>query len=741
MTELVVVERVLAQSTTGIIFSGRKASGDYVRVRVSQALKANPGEAYAVTGAEANYVDGAGRLWRQIEATAIQRERSSGRLLGPWLEQLPHLGPVRAQRLLAEFGEDLLDALSDPDGIDRIAAVIDPKRPALAQRIAAAVILQTTARKSDESIVIAEARFLQTLEDHGVTDRRAARQLWRLLGSADAQQRLLQNPYLAASLLTWKQADHLGLRLLADRSDVSDPSTHVDRLLGAIDSVWRGVLADGDTAISTADMRSQLQRRGVSADLALAAAAEAGLSRTRDGLLRAPGAAWVEDELARRLETLAKQPSRTHHLSLASVTNLVLEAERDAGFALTSEQREIILKLLGCSFGVLRGGAGVGKTAVTKVICEVWESLGGTCVLTALSGKAALQLSRGASSKHRPRMGYTSARLLRMLHMRTEMEGEGREPPADCPWIDAKTLLIVDEASMVDTPTWHELISQLVPGSQLIAVGDHGQLPSVGIGRVFHDLVDDGRHVATLNTVLRQAKESPIPHVAAAIRDGRMPDLESHAGQAAGIFLLPASEEERMTAWKQVYEKLCATHQQHNVMAIAALNASVDWLNQEAASTRRHGMGQPRLLRLGPFATVAVGDPVVCRQNRYSDALFNGMLGVITAIDTNDQVSVHWDGEDDSRQLSAEAAADIALGYAITCHKSQGSSAQVVVVLLDDTRLMTREWIYTAITRARGLVVLVGEPAVLRAAIDRRTKRTTGFALTTGAGSSHSHHC
>ena len=138
-------------------------------------------------------------------------------------------------------------------------------------------------------------------------------------------------------------------------------------------------------------------------------------------------------------------------------------------------------------------------------------------------------------------------------------------------------------------------------------------------------------------------------------------------------------------------------------------------------------MEQQQLLRLGPFATVGIGDPVVCRQNRYADSLFNGMLGVVTATDSEGQISIHWDGEPEPRQLSIEAAGDIGLGFAITCHKSQGSSARAVVVLLENSRLVTREWIYTAITRARDLVVLVGDPNVLDAAIDRRAQRTTGF--------------
>lgn len=728
MSELLVVERVLATSSTGTIFSARGISGALLRVRSAMPVLVGVGEAYAVVGSETRYRDKSGRSWRQLEATSIQRERVTGRLLGAWLEQLPHLGPVRAKRLLDTFGDQVLDVLSDASNLDLIAEAIDPRRPALALRIAAAVLLATCAKSSQESALVAEARFLKFLEDNGVDDRRAARQLWRLLGSNAADERLVSNPYLAASVMGWKQADHLGIRLLATRQDVSDPAHHIDRQHGAIDNIWRGLLATGDTSISGLELQRQLSRRGVDADEALMAIYGAIPPSSPEHFVRAPGAAWIEDDLASRISAMSCAPSKAKSWSPDDLISLVTNAEDVVGFRLTAEQRNAVLSLLCRPFGVLQGGAGVGKTAVTKVLCEAWEMLGGTCVLTALSGKAALQLSRGASSISRPRIAFTAARLLRTLFARREMQKEGREAPPDWPSIDSKTLVIVDESSMVDTPTLRQLSEHLKPGTHLLLVGDHGQLPSVGFGRVFHDLVEDGRHVISMNRVMRQAEDSPIPTAATCIREGRVPELDVFSGQESGIYLLPTSKKERLSAWKAVYEELRGRWHTGEVMAVAGLNASVDWLNLEASASYRRAKGQPALLRLGPFATVAVGEPVICRQNRYSDGLFNGLLGSVAST-ADDRLSVHWEGEPEARPLSAEAAADISLGYAITCHKSQGSSAQAVVVLLEDTRLVTREWLYTAVTRARRLVVLVGERDVLQSAVERRTHRTTGFRL------------
>jgi exodeoxyribonuclease V alpha subunit len=119
---------------------------------------------------------------------------------------------------------------------------------------------------------------------------------------------------------------------------------------------------------------------------------------------------------------------------------------------------------------------------------------------------------------------------------------------------------------------------------------------------------------------------------------------------------------------------------------------------------------------------------VVATANRYQDGLFNGLLGVVDSI-AGLEVAITWDGEREPRSLSQAAEADIELAYGITCHRAQGSSSQAVVVLVETSRLVTREWVYTAITRSRELVILVGDVDALRKALARRTTRITGFSL------------
>lgn len=725
---LVVATNVLARSTTGVIFSALADNGTRLRINMPRAdgIEITVGRAYEVSGNHETYSDARGQAHRQIRVDRIEPQKATGRLLLPWLEQLPHMGPVRAQRLLDAFGGRLLEVLAEHQSVERVAEVIDPKRPALALKIAGAVMAETATHEGEESMAVARARFLARLEGLGVENTRVARQLWRLIGSLDAEQKLLANPYLAASLMPWTAVDALGKQLLAAIGNQGDGvDGHDARLLGALDSVWRGVLANGDTAIRHAQLRSQLSSRGVNAGLALELARTTGVLVAQEQMCRAPGAAWLEDDLAARIHRVASVPSRTVRYADDDFMRVVRHAEKSANFTLTDEQRSAVFALLARPVGVLQGGAGVGKTAVTAVVCGAWERMGGNVVLTALSGKAALQLMKGASTRHEPRLAYTAARLLRMLEARESME----QVPDDWPVIDDSTLLIVDEASMIDTPTLRRLIAYLVDGSQLLMVGDVGQLPPIGIGRCFHDLVEDGRWTEHLNTVLRQASDSPIPHVAAAIRRGETPDLLPYEGQSHGIYLLEANARAALPSWLSTYRQLCGERPSFDVMAVAALTRSVEWLNGEAATLRRRQDGAPDPIRIGPYATVTSGDPVVCRQNRYADGIVNGMLGIVERVVSEREVLITWDGEPGPRALCDEGLADIGLAYAITCHKSQGSAAPSVIVLLEDSRLLTREWLYTAITRARSLVVLVGSRELLKRAIENRTERLTGFAL------------
>ena len=719
------VERVLYCGESYIVIGARHSNGTYIRIKSYRLIDPVPGETYLVSGEWRRYKDGRGITWTQIDTTDVTRTRMSGALLGPWLEKLPNIGSTRAQRLLDAFGDKLTEKLSDATNLTDVAQVIEPKKPILANKIAAQIYFALTANNVAALAAQEEMRFLAKIESLGVIDSRAARAIWRLIGGKGALERLARNPYIAASLIDWKRADHVGQRILMQTMNREEALHHPSRLLGAIDSVWRDTLAQGDTAAAPERFTRLIERKNVVAGPAISLGLERRAILSLNGLYRAPGAAWIEDQLAERLRALESSKCQLDLSKFSRLKQFVLEAEEDTNLTLSDEQRNAVVALLRKPVGILQGGAGVGKTTVMKVLVTAWEILGGNAVLGALAGKAALQLSRGTSTPRQPRLAYTVARLLSMLSksQREKENGSSRDHGMS---FDAKTLLILDEASMLDTPSLAELVSYLPPGSRLLLVGDQGQLPPVGIGCVFHDLVENKSRVVTLSQVRRQGSGSPIPQAASAIREGIAPTLikifscEEWSDDSGGMFIM-----ENPTALIPLYMQL--SQHDGDIMVVAARRATVENFNVEAQQQIQLN-NKATTLRLGPLATVCQGDPIVCTRNRYKNGLFNGLLGKIVET-TPDGALALWDGEKEPRLIDAEVGMDIELAYAITCHRAQGSSAEYVVVLVEDSSLVTREWLYTAVTRTRKTVILVGTRNAIENAVSRRTKRITGFTI------------
>lgn len=721
----VAVVQVLSQGRSGVIFSARTPSGEAVRVVVKgEPVFPVSGEVYEVNqDGQTLFRDGYGKWVTQFEVEHIDRVRTSGTLLRWWLQKQPNIGVARAARLIASYpGELLLEALRGERSIEELAEVIEPRRLALGVVLAAQLTAALVVNDAQESSALAEGRFLSRLENFGIDNRRDARRLWRLIGSPDDETRLLRNPYLAASIMPWESADRLGRRLLSLRGDADDLA-HPDRLLGAVESAWIDLLRKGDTASAPKRFNRLLRAKQVDVREAIEAAIREGVILVDGELYRAPGAAWLEATLAKRMLAIAAQtvPNRLFR----NIEDLVRRSEGKTRLTLTEEQRGAVQKLLQMPLGALQGGAGVGKTTVVKVLADAWEDTGGRVVLCALPGKAALQLSRAASSPIRTRMALTIARLVLMIHDNERRAQEGMLPNPANEWFDGRTLLVIDEASMVDTPSLRELLDLLPDQAHLLMVGDYGQLPPVGPGKVFHDIVTEGNFVVELTEIHRQAADSPIPHMASAIRAGVVPSIPAYVRPAPGIFFCETSDAESVSRAGMIYRELLFMHTVSDTMYVAALKTTVSLFNARCSSERPAFAEE---VRLGPLATVAAGDPVVATRNRYADRLFNGLLGVVADV-TDGRITVHWDGEDEPRELSAEAAGDLELAYALTCHRAQGSAAPFVVIPLERTRLMTREWLYTAVTRARETVVLIGSRESLARAVSQQANRTTGFKL------------
>lgn len=711
----VVVDSIVSAREFGTIFAGRLADGSPVRVKAAGAAMLgvpSVGELWSIEG------DVRPTRWgMQISTTRAVRAMPSGNLMIGYLSGcVAGIGPARARRLWNRFGH-LLPQVLEVGDIAAIADAMDPDRPVLGPRLAAALVAAWNA-------MAGEARLVEWLSAIGIADLGVTRRVYRLLG-VGAPAALQANPYCLVPLLDWKRVDALGLRLLAEAGDAR-PSHHPHRLTGAADAVIKDLIATGSTAVGPDRFDTLVARKldqfpgSAAAHRAMSLALERhAVVRSASGLLRAPGCAVMEDAVTTRLRRMASETPPVGRKAL-----LATSLAADAG--LSADQSSAVRGALSASFRCINGGAGTGKTHVTRAVCDRWEAAGGQLLLAALAGKAALRLSRSTG-----RLARTIFRTLRELDERKTIEDQIADGNLDAAetakaqsrletlaCITADTLVIVDESSMVDLPSLFGMLRRMPEGSSLLLIGDERQLPPVGFGLLFHRFVQDAAVTASLTTVHRQAAGSSIPAVAASVRRRLMPDLQAHLPGIQGVTLLTAKD--RQAIADRVVGTWEAYAETDDVMVVTPVNdgdCGVAGLNQRLHD--RYAASKALKELRGPLGDLfSPGDPIMHLTNDYKRGLFNGSLGTVRRIDRTERSLVAiFDGEEHT--FGPEDLVNLALGYAMTCHRAQGSEADHVVVALPESRLLDPSWIYTAITRARLSVVIVGQPETIRAALQR----------------------
>jgi len=297
--------------------------------------------------------------------------------------------------------------------------------------------------------------------------------------------------------------------------------------------------------------------------------------------------------------------------------------------------------------------------------------------------------------------------------------------------IDATTLVVIDEASMLDLVTTVQLLRLIPDGARLLLVGDEGQLPPISFGLIFHRLVQDDAITARLVTVHRQSEASGIPAGAAAIRQCLMPTFTPYRGSNAGVSLVECAEDKLQSAvmriWREVKREdgtpplILSPTKEDRSAGIHALNSALHEAQKANKAELQGYFGQ----------RYCIGDPVVYLRNDYEKGLFNGLLGTVVAVDLDtDIATIQFDGYDEPHVLSRKDLIDLQLGYALTGHKAQGDQARVVVIPLYTSQVLDPSWLYTAITRAQRQVVLVGSPEVIKATLMQpraANRRMVGF--------------
>lgn len=627
------------------------------------------------------------------------------------LKRVRGIGDERARRVIEAYGDNLDRAFATSDSLEALAAVIagKPEPTRVARRIAAELSAEWKHRLKPEFDAAT------WLAKNGIREPRLASQIVRLLGPKTAET-LQQNPYVLARALKWGTVDQVGLALLRGRMEQGAALRAPERLVGATTSALADLLQDGSTASSATDLTALVARKlrctETTARAAVDLAAAKGHLLRSGSLLRSPGCAWMELLITDRFRRMAQHEASAVKADAETVARQLEHWRTGQRPQPSIEQAASVQFALERQLSVISGGAGTGKTTSMLGVVNAWTAMGGTVQLCTLSGKAALRLSQTTR-----RLAKTIHRLLRELDLRERREAEGKEVPKDYAWLDDKTLILVDEASMVDLGLFCRLVQRMPDGCRLLLCGDVAQLPPIGPGIIFHEVAKIPEISSTLTRIFRQAEGSGIPAVAKAIRERQEPVFSAFTGPSEGVDMVPCARGMINDKIAEVVRQLGGFQEGgHELQILAALNARCDELNGCFHGMRAQIEGKEIKGYLGRY--YSPGDPIAFLANDYKRGLFNGMLGRVTAVDEGTR-SIATDFEGSAHFLALPELLDVSLAYCLSCHKLQGSQAERVIIAIEPTRLMEPSWLYTAITRAQKQVVLVGDPDVIKHALNQ----------------------
>ncbi len=430
---------------------------------------------------------------------------------------------------------------------------------------------------------------------------------------------------------------------------------------------------------------------------------------------------YLEMSVTRKIVELAT--TNYDKLSL-NVNEKINDFESKANIKLANSQKEAIEGAFFNGIEVITGGPGTGKTTIINCIVSIFESLGLKVFMAAPTGRAAKRMAEAT--------GREAKTIHRLLEIGSYSEEEVDEIENETSAIECD-VLIVDEASMVDISLMNALLKAMQVGTRLIIVGDVDQLPSVGPGNVLRDIIEsDAVKVVRLNEIFRQGQESMIVQNAHLINEGKMPILNT---KNSDFYLERAADSEVMlekiiglvktrlpkfnVEWDSVRDIQVLSPMRKGIMGIDNLNIQLQQVLNPKSKDKDEVEIKDMIFR--------VGDKVMQIKNNYTlkwsknnsseegKGVFNGDVGYITEVNEDeDKITVCF--EDDKIVEYEESDLDeITLAYAVTIHKSQGSEFPVVIMpmFMGPPLLMNRNLLYTGITRAKKLVVLVGNSKVV----------------------------
>ncbi|MDB6007103.1 MAG: helicase, RecD/TraA family [Prosthecobacter sp.] len=643
----------------------------------------------------------------QFKADAIKLKRPDSlggieRYLGSGL--IEGIGPKYAKRMVQKFGPKIFDIIeNESKKLEDVEGVGKKRRI----EIRASWIKQ----KSIHGIML-------FLHQHGISSSRALR-IYKTYGE-ESQAVLKENPYRLAQDIRgigFKTADDIAYQL-----GVAEDAP--ERIKAGILHVLETAASSGHCCLPEADViKKAIDLLGVETLIApqIDALITSDQIERHATFLYLPYLRAAEQSIAANIKVLASLPAAYPTIDEDAALAWVM---KKTGKELAESQQRAVREALRHRLLIITGGPGVGKTTILRSILLILQSKQVKMVLAAPTGRAAKRLAESTGLE------------AKTLHRLLEYQGEGqwgrhRGKPL------VGDLFVVDEASMIDAPLMAQFLSALPEGAHLLIVGDADQLPSVGPGMVLYDLIaSDKVPCVKLTEIFRQAASSRIITSAHAINRGQVPDLKP--SRSSDFFFLQESEPEEIkhTLVQLAHTRLAAKYNLDPIRDIQVLTP----MNRNLLGTI--SLNQSLQLALNPpnelkfeierfGVTFRVGDKVIQTHNNYDKEVFNGDIGHIVTIDA-DPVKIHVRYDAD-RLVAYEPGEldELQLAYALSIHKSQGSEFPCVIIPVSTQHyvLLERSLIYTAITRAKKLCVLVGDERALSLAVSKQEsrKRWTGL--------------
>ena len=699
------VERLLfeAPDSDYLVFRIRRDDGALLTV-TGNGLKPLQGDRLEIRGHGTIHkkygAQFAASSWKRLlpdTAEGIENFLASGAVDG--------IGPALAKRLVVAFGAETMNIMmNEPERLKEVEGIGPKKLTALTESL--------QAEKDVNELAL-------LLETHYISGRYAKRLLAEY--GDEAAYVLEHEPYRMIRDIDgigFNTADRIALAFGTDPTGTERLSAGIEYVLQEMTSNGHVCLPDDELVEKAANVlkaepvhiRDVLNETLITGQLVAEDCGGLTYIYTVDAYER-------ELRVADDIRDLAAKTSLKTHVN---INEFIDRWQTEREFTLADKQREAVERSLDSGLTVITGGPGTGKTTVVKAIIALAEQEGLNILLCAPTGRAAKRLAettqRKAKTIHRllGPAGYVGAHPLFDHNRDNPLEGD---------------LIIVDEVSMLDLELTDCLLEALPGRCRCIFVGDADQLASVGAGAVLHDIIrSETVPVVRLDTIFRQQEGGLIVTNAHRINHGGMPVVDK---EGEFCFVETNDEDRGARLVADLYEKE-VTSTGGDIFLVQVLSpmyrnaCGVDALNQLIQKQVNGADAAKAELKNGNIL-FRTGDKVMQKQNDYEKGVFNGDMGAVFALG-NDSMHVRYPEQD--IRYKGNDLGEISLAYAVTVHKSQGSEYDTVIIVLVNSHsiMLQRNLLYTAVTRAKKKVILVGTKAALQRAV-RATDKSKRYTL------------